>query len=105
MRIGQEITMAKIVAALSPAKEMPVLAATPTSSLGTDVMLVSTATIIDVPDVDRGCRTKITTKVRDARKMFEGWYHGLHRVIFYGNHIEDTRRLGRMVGFDVIEEG
>ena len=68
-------------------------------------MLVSTATIIDVPDVDRGCRTKITTKVRDARKMFEGWHHGLHRVIFYGNHIEDTRRLGRMVGFDVIEEG
>jgi len=60
---------------------------------------------IDVPDVDRGCRTKITTMVRDARKMFEGWAHGLHRVIFYGNHMEDTRRLGRMVGFDVVEEG
>jgi hypothetical protein len=105
MRVGQEITMAKIAAALPAAKEMPRLAATPISSLGTDTMLISTGTIVDVPDVDRGCRTKITTKVRDARKMLEGWRHGLHRVIFYGNHMEDTRRLGILAGFNVVEEG
>ncbi|MBP7936570.1 MAG: hypothetical protein KA354_18165 [Phycisphaerae bacterium] len=68
-------------------------------------MLVSTGKIVDVPDVDRGCRTKITVKVRDARKMFEGWSHGLHRVIFYGNHLADTRRLARFIGVDVFEEG
>ena len=58
-----------------------------------------------VPDVDRGCRTKITVKVADARKMFEQWSNGLHRVIFYGNHLADTRRLARFTGFDVVEEG
>ncbi|GAF76225.1 unnamed protein product, partial [marine sediment metagenome] len=105
MRVGQEITMAKIASALPSAKKMPRLAATPASSLGTDIMLFSTGKIVGVPDVDRGCRTKIATKVRDARKMLEGWTHGLHRVIFYGNHLADTRRLGRLTGFEVVEEG
>ena len=28
-------------------------------------------------------------EIRDARKMLEGWTHGLHRVVFYGNHMAD----------------
>jgi hypothetical protein len=104
MRVGQEITMAKLVTAEK--KPMPAhVTASPAECLGTDRMLVSTGTIVSVPDSDRACRTKIEVKVRDARKMFEGWSYGLHRVIFYGNHIEDTRRLARFTGFEVVEEG
>jgi hypothetical protein len=35
----------------------------------------------------------------------EGWSAGLHRVIFYGNHVEAARRMGRMMGFQVVQEG
>jgi hypothetical protein len=107
MRIGQEITMAKLVS-LDPkllAARQHALAASPQECNGVDAMLISSGTIVDVPDVDSGCRTKIAVKVRDARKMLEGWSYGLHRVIFYGNHIADTRRLARFTGFDVVEEG
>ncbi len=107
MRVGQEITMAKLVSREPKllAARQHTLAASPPECNGVDAMLVSTGTIVDVPDVDSGCRTKIAVKVRDARRMLEGWSYGLHRVIFYGNHLADTKRLGRFVGFDVVEEG
>ncbi len=105
MRIGQEITMAKLVGADPRAERKIYMAATPVESLGTSTMLVSTGKITGVPDVDRGCRTKIVTEVCDAKKMLDGWTHGLHRVIFYGNHLADTRRLARFLDFDVVEEG
>jgi hypothetical protein len=105
MRKGQEITMAKIVGSDPRADRKIYMAATPAESLGTGTMLLSTGTIVDVPGEDRGCRTKVTTKVRDAQKMLEQWTHGLHRVIFYGNHVEDTRRLARFLDIDVVEEG
>jgi hypothetical protein len=104
MRVGQEITMAKLVGSNARAGK-PYLAATPAESLGASTMLLSTGKIIGVPDVDRGCRTKISTRVRDARKMLEGWTHGLHRVIFYGNHVADTKRLASYLDIDVVEEG
>jgi L-fucose isomerase-like protein len=85
MRVGQPITMAKLV--------------------GGEMMLVSTATITDTPEVERGCRTKITTKVADARKILEGYGYGLHRVIFYGDHVRDIKRLSRFVPMQVVEEG
>lgn len=85
MRIGQKITMARMI--------------------GTDVMLFSTGEIIDTPYVDRGCRTKITTRVSDAMKIMEGWSCGLHRVVFYGDHGRDIRRLARLLDFKVVEEG
>ncbi|HOW73331.1 MAG TPA: hypothetical protein PKY77_22250 [Phycisphaerae bacterium] len=107
MRVGQEITMAKLVGGdlRAMAARQHTLAASPAECYGVGTMLVSTGKIVDIPDVDRGCRTKITVKVRDARKIFEGWSHGLHRVIFYGNHLADTRRLARFIGVDVFEEG
>ncbi len=106
MRVGQDITMAKLVAGdRTPLQSQPPrLAASPPECLGTDTMLISTGEIIDVPDSDRGCRTQITTRVRDARKMLDGWSHGLHRVIFYGHHVADARRLGRFTGFKIVEE-
>jgi len=85
MRIGQKISMARLI--------------------GTDVMLFSTGEIIDTPYVERGCRTKITTKVSDAQKIMEGWSCGLHRVIFYGDHSRDIRRLARFLDIRVVEEG
>ncbi len=107
MRVGQEITMAKLVSGdpKVTAARQHMLAASPPECFGCDRMLVSTGRIVDVPDVDSGCRTKIAVKVRDARKMLEGWSYGLHRVIFYGNHMADTRRLARFLDIDVVEEG
>lgn len=104
MRIGQEVTMAKMVNGQLD-RQPPYVTASPAECLGTSSMLISGGTIVSVPDSDSGCRTKIEVKVRDARKMFEGWSYGLHRVIFYGNHMEDTRRLARFTGINVIEEG
>jgi len=67
--------------------------------------LVSTGEVSANIDGPRGCRTKIVTRVADARKLVEGWSAGLHRVIFYGNHVEAARRMGRMMGFQVVQEG
>jgi L-fucose isomerase-like protein len=85
MRIGQKVTVAKLV--------------------GLNTMLVSTGEIIASPDVDRGCRTKITTKVPNARKMLDNWSGGLHRVIFYGDWVEDVINLGKLLSYDVVFEG
>jgi hypothetical protein len=104
MRIGQEITMAKLVSG-DLKKQPAAVTASPEESIGSQIMLISGGTIVDVPDVDSGCRTKIEVKVRDARKMFESWSYGLHRVIFYGNHMDDMRRLARFTGFNLVEEG
>jgi len=84
MDIGQKITMARY--------------------LDTEAMMISTGEIVDVPESDRGCRTKITTKVADARKMLYQYTGGLHRVIFYGDHVQDVYRLSHFLNFKVIEE-
>jgi hypothetical protein len=67
-------------------------------------MLVSTGTITDNPDVDRGCRTKITTKVADARKVLNNHGGGLHRVIVYGDRLNAIRDLAALLKLYVIEE-
>jgi hypothetical protein len=84
MRIGQKVTMAKLV--------------------GSETMLVSTADIVDTPVSDRGCRTQITTRVNDPRKLLEQYRHGLHRVIFYGDHTADLGRLSKFLNFRVVHE-
>ena len=67
--------------------------------------LVSTGEVSGNIDAPRGCRTKMVTRVADARKLVEGWSAGLHRVIFYGDHVEAARRMGRLMGFNVVQEG
>ncbi len=95
MRVGQQITCAKLV--------------------NLDTMLISTGKITEIPNYDdRGCRTQITTEVADARKMADNWGGGvlgkegmmtlLHRVVFYGNHLQDMRDLGTLMGLKVVEE-
>jgi len=92
-RVGQPITCAKLV------------------KLNT--MLISTGKIIGSPDVDRGCRTKMATRVANARSMLDNWGCGvvtggmvehLHRVVFYGNHLQNIKHLAVLTGLKVIEE-
>jgi hypothetical protein len=66
MRTGQKVTQAKLV--------------------GTDFLPYFTGEIIEAPDIDRGCRTKITVKVDgDVEKLWKNWSSGLHRVTCYGD--------------------
>lgn len=66
--------------------------------------LVSTGEVTANLDDRRGCRTKIVTKVADARKLAEGYTGGLHRVIFYGDHTKAIERMGRLMGFRTVQE-
>jgi hypothetical protein len=94
MRVGQEITCAKLI--------------------HLDTMLISTGKIVELTDFhDRGCRTQITTEVTNAKNMVRHWGSGvldgdmmtlLHRVVFYGNHIERMRDLATLMGMKVVEE-
>jgi L-fucose isomerase-like protein len=96
MRVGQEVTVAQL-------KDW-------------DTMLMSRAEIVGNLELSRGCRVKVVTKVNDTRKMLENWTvpdtrkklehwaGGVHRVLFYGNHIEDITNLGKLLGFRVVRE-
>jgi len=94
MRVGQEITCAKLA--------------------NLDTMLISVGKIIELTDFhDRGCRTQITTQVANAGKMVANWGSGvlgddmmtlLHRLVFYGSHIESIRALAPLMGLKVVEE-
>ncbi len=81
MRKGQKVTQALLV--------------------GTDNLLYFTGDIIDAPDINRGCRTKITVKVDgDAEKLWKNWSNGLHRQTCYG---DITKELGFFCKFKEIE--
>jgi hypothetical protein len=84
MRVGQTITLAKLADA--------------------DTLLVSTGRIIATPDLPRGCRTKVATRVRDAAKMLENYSGELHRVLFYGDHLRAAHQMGHLLGLKVVEE-
>ncbi|MBL7044074.1 MAG: hypothetical protein ISR77_35930 [Pirellulaceae bacterium] len=94
-RIGQVITRTKLI--------------------NLDTILVSTGEIIDVPEKSvHGCRTQIVTEVRDAAKMAANWSSVLetedamtllHRVVFYGDHMQDVRHMANLMGMNVVEEG
>ena len=92
-RIGQEVTCAKFI--------------------NLDTMLISTGKIFKITHDELGCRTQFWTEVADARSMFLNWGTGilkggtmalLHRVVFYGNHLQDVKNLGILMGFNVVEE-
>ena len=69
-----------------------------------ETLLVSAGEVTANVDSPRGCRTKIVTKVADARKFVEGYTGGLHRVVFYGDYIPAVERMGRLMGFRVVKE-
>jgi len=85
MRIGQKVTQAKLI--------------------GTDSLLYFTGQIIDAPDIDRGCRTKITVKVDgDAEKLWKNWSSGLHRVTCYGDITKELEFLCRFKEIELVNE-
>lgn len=96
-RIGQTVTCAKFV--------------------NLDTMLISTGKIFKITHDELGCRTQFWTKVNDADKMFHNWGAGiikggkgaimtlLHRDVFYGDHMKNIKKLGVLMGFNVVEEG
>ncbi|UCF14786.1 MAG: hypothetical protein JSW59_15350 [Phycisphaerales bacterium] len=94
-RLGQTITRAKLI--------------------NLDTMLVSKGKIIEVPAKSvHGCRSQIVTEVNDAVKMAANWSSVLetedamtllHRVVFYGDHVESVQHLARLMGMKVVVEG
>jgi len=72
---------------------------------GARKFLISTGEVTGNVDSDRGCRTQFRTRVADAQKMLENYSSGLHRVIFYGDHVRGAERMGKMMGFQVVREG
>jgi hypothetical protein len=94
MRVGQEITCAKLA--------------------NLDTMLISTGKIIELTDYhDRGCRTQITTEVPSVRRMAHDWGSGvlgndmmtlLHRVVFYGNRLASMKDLAPLLQLRIVEE-
>jgi hypothetical protein len=94
-RIGQTITRAKLI--------------------NLDTILASTGKIIEVPAKSvHGCRTQIVTEVHDAAKMAANWSSVLetedamtllHRVVFYGDHMDSVYHLARLMDMKVVEEG
>jgi hypothetical protein len=96
LRIGQEITCAKLC--------------------DLESMLLSAQKTVEIPSFDdRGCRTQIVARVNDARTMLSNWGSGvlertdmmtmLHRVVFYGNHVENVQYLCQLLGLKVVMEG
>ena len=88
---------------------------TRTKFVNLETILISTGKIIEVPErAVHGCRTQIVTEVRDAAKMAANWSSALetedamtllHRVVFYGDHVQDARHLANLMGLKVLEEG
>ncbi|MFC1726748.1 hypothetical protein ACFL4T_14085 [candidate division KSB1 bacterium] len=73
--------------------------------IGTDVLRYFTGEIIEVPEGDRGCRTKIKVKVDgDLDKLWKNWTSGLHRLTCYGDIIKDLEHFSRFNGIKMINE-
>ena len=92
-RIGQAVTCAKFI--------------------NLDSMLISTGKIFKITKDKLGCRTQFWTEVNNARSMYHNWGAGvlngdtmtlLHRVVFYGNYMQDIKNLSILMGFKVVEE-
>jgi hypothetical protein len=94
-RVGETITRAKLV--------------------NLDTILASKGKIIEVPEkAVHGCRTQIVTEVHDAAQMAANWSSVLetedamtllHRVVVYGDHMQNVHHLARLMGMKVVEEG
>ena len=72
---------------------------------GTSAMRYFTGRIVDTPDTDRGCRTKITVKLDgDAEKLWQNWTAGIHRVSCYGDLAKEFAWFCRFKGLSLINE-
>lgn len=73
--------------------------------VGAGLMPYFTGEIIDTPDTERGCRTKITVKVDGSLEaLWKNWQHGLHRVTVYGDVKKDLQRLCKFKAIKMYDE-
>jgi hypothetical protein len=50
-------------------------------------------------------RTKVPTKAADAEKWLAADESlGVHRVLFYGDHLKGIERLVRLLGFETVRK-
>ncbi|MCX7045991.1 MAG: hypothetical protein NTX50_10975 [Candidatus Sumerlaeota bacterium] len=85
LRVGQKVTQALL--------------------LGAESLIYFTGDVIEVPDTERGCRTKINVKVDgDIEKLWHNWSHGLHRQTCYGDLLPDLTRWCRFKGIAMVNE-
>jgi len=85
MKAGNSVTQARIV--------------------GVEKILCFTGQIIAAPDIDRGCRTKITVRVDgDVESLWKNWSHGLHRVTCLGNIRKGIERFCGFKNLEFIDE-
>jgi hypothetical protein len=74
-------------------------------SHGPKQMLISTAEVTGpVMDSEPRLAARSDTRVSDAEKWLQNFTAGLHRVIFYGDHVRDVERMGRLMGFEMVRE-
>ncbi len=85
MRTGQKVTQALLV--------------------DTDNLIYFTGEVIDAPDLDRGCRTKITVKVDgDVETLWKNWSSGLHRQTCYGDIVKELGFFCRFKDIKMVNE-
>lgn len=73
--------------------------------IGADSLAYFTGTVVDAPDTERGCRTKIAVQVDgDLRTLWHTWRAGLHRVSCYGDLADDLRRFCRFKSITLVDE-
>ena len=85
MRVGQKVTQAMLD--------------------GTSTLRYFTGQIVDVPETERGCRTKITVRLDgDAEKLWQNWSAGIHRVSGYGDLSKDLAHFCRFAELALINE-
>ncbi len=85
MRIGQRVTQAILD--------------------GTSSLRFFTGEIIDTPETDRGCRTKITVKLDgDAERLWRNWTAGIHRVTCYGGLRKELEYFSRFKELEIVNE-
>jgi len=73
--------------------------------VGTELLLYFTGEVVDAPDLDRGCRTKITVRVDGSvQRLWKNWSAGLHRVTCYGDITKDLQRFCRFMKIKMVDE-
>jgi hypothetical protein len=73
--------------------------------VGTDQMLYFTGEVTEAPDLEKGCRTKITVRLDgDSEKLWKNWTNGLHRVTVYEDVSKDLERFCRFKDLRLVNE-
>ncbi|HRR25300.1 MAG TPA: hypothetical protein P5568_12825 [Acidobacteriota bacterium] len=69
------------------------------------MLVYFTGEIVDAPDVERGCRTKITVRVDgDVERLWRNWDYALHRSTCLGDVSKDLERFCRLARVRLVNE-